>query len=112
MIASSFIYYSFKKNQIATFLSKCITHCNMLSQTFMITYNPEDLLNCYIAGGSPVDNSVMFAHTDAPYIAFRPYMPVYSVRRGEDAEIYCDVDANPPVSGVTWSKDGVSLSGQ
>ncbi|RUS80107.1 hypothetical protein EGW08_012106 [Elysia chlorotica] len=47
----------------------------------------------------------------SPFIAFRPYSPVYAVRLGEPAELTCDVDSNPQVSSVRWSKDGVNLSG-
>ncbi|KAH9500360.1 hypothetical protein Btru_071594 [Bulinus truncatus] len=47
----------------------------------------------------------------SPSIAFQPYSPVYFVKMGSNIEIICDVDANPPVSSVTWSKDGIGLSG-
>uniref|UniRef100_A0A2C9LCF1 Uncharacterized protein n=1 Tax=Biomphalaria glabrata TaxID=6526 RepID=A0A2C9LCF1_BIOGL len=47
----------------------------------------------------------------SPSIAFQPYSPVYFVKMGVNIEIFCDVDANPAVSSVTWSKDGIGLSG-
>ena len=49
---------------------------------------------------------------DSPSIAFRPYSPVYAVRLGDSAEVTCDVDANPQVNSVRWSKDGINLSGK
>ncbi|XP_059160107.1 hemicentin-2-like [Physella acuta] len=47
----------------------------------------------------------------SPSIGFQPYSPTYSVKLGKKIEIYCDVDANPVVTSVSWSKDGISLYG-
>ncbi|KAK3740417.1 hypothetical protein RRG08_064245 [Elysia crispata] len=60
---------------------------------------------------SPLVGSTLVSVLYSPSIAFRPYSPVYAVRLGDPAEVTCDVDSNPQVSSVRWSKDGVNLSG-
>ncbi|XP_059144480.1 hemicentin-1-like [Physella acuta] len=56
-------------------------------------------------------DSVVMSVRYSPSIGFQPYSPTYSVKLGKKIEIYCDVDANPVVTSVSWSKDGISLYG-
>ncbi|KAK7495223.1 hypothetical protein BaRGS_00013633, partial [Batillaria attramentaria] len=58
--------------------------------------------------GQPLMASRILSVQYSPIITFIPASP-YIVRLGEEAELTCQVDANPAVFSVTWEKDGVRL---
>ncbi|XP_071095594.1 nephrin-like isoform X1 [Haliotis cracherodii] len=47
----------------------------------------------------------------SPFITFAPFDDLLNIRDAADATLVCIVDANPPVSTVTWRKNGQPLTG-